>query len=219
MKQLNLLNKIYLLLIIVLLVGIVIKVWNYKAWARYYYGTSISAPASYPVKIRTSDLLTSDENTYINSDGAAMRYAQWGDSPVSFGNSKRRLPLKLLLNYVSYRDKSIYMDTIDLPVQLIDSIFKNHPSTEEDQLTFSVGIANKGNIIVWLQAKNYEITLLKHKITPKEPKGSKNKLNMLKYLDLEFQIPDSVKREFDLGLDKDANYIDSASKYLPNQIR
>ena len=224
MKNFNLLNKIYLLLILILFTGSIVKVWKYKTWAHYYYGTAISAPESYPVKIRTSELLTSGETSYINSDGAAGYYSEWGNGDYGASTEKRFLPTKLVLDYASYRDKSFYKDTIDLPVKLIDSVFKNHPSTGENQLTFSVGVANKGNIIVWLQGENYEIILLKHKIIAREPTTDQTRttdksLTKQKYLDQEFRIPDSIKRKFDLGLDKDANYIDSTSKHLSNQTK
>jgi hypothetical protein len=231
MKKLNALNKIYLAVLALLIIATGLKFWNYGSWNRYHYTASLTAPAMHPIQVMDADFILSDKNTVsLATYSVNERRQDWGWGDINGRDEYERLPVKLFLSYASYRDQAFYRDTLDLPVALIDSIFKNSRKLENEEsvdeqgenertLDFVVGIANKGNVVVWLRGKKFEQVLLKHKIIAREPLASdlyykKEKLNKKEYLENVFKYfgEDFLKKMAD-GVDKDANYIDSASHY------
>ncbi|RQO74028.1 hypothetical protein DBR43_01065 [Pedobacter sp. KBW06] len=231
MKKLNVLNKIYLLIFVLLVIAIAVKLLNYKGWSRYYYSASVSAPRMYPIKVYRADFVLSDGKTEsLKTSDVNDQRLDWGQGEFSQTSERQQLPVKLVLDYVSYRDQSFYKDTINLPAQLIDSIFRNSKKagiqqsihkygTNADGLVFIAGIANNGNVLVWLQGDKYERVLLKHKIAAREPSAAdlfnERQLTKEQYLKQAFaDLSDDFFKNLAEGLAKDANYIDSASNYL-----
>lgn len=231
MKKLNTLNKIYLAVLALLTIATGIKFWNYGSWNRYHYTASVTAPAMHPIHVMDADFILSDKNTVsLATYSVNERRQDWAWGDINGRDEYEHLPVKLFLNYASYRDQAFYRDTLDLPAALMDSIFKNSGKQKNEEsiyeqeenertLDFVVGIANKGNVVVWLRGKKFEQVLLKHKIIAREPLASdlyyKKKLNKKEYLENVFKYfgEDFLKKIAD-GVDKDANYIDSASHYL-----
>lgn len=231
MKKLNTLNKIYLAVLALLIVATGIKFWNYGSWNRCHYTASVTAPAMYPIQVREATFILSDRNTVpLDTYSVNERRQDWGWGDTNSVDEYEHLPVKLFLNYASYRDQAFYKDTLDLPVALIDSIFKNSRKQDSEEsmdeqagnertLDFVVGVANKGNVVVWLRGRTFEQVLLKHKITPVEPSSGdlyrRKQMNKKEYLDDVFKyLSDEFLKKAADGVDKDANYIDSASHYL-----
>lgn len=217
-------NIFYTLILLVLIAATAFELFTDQPWARYYYKIVISAPDTYPVVLKDSYFILADgtestlEYNEINS---------WGESIVSNPKEEQRLPVKLILSYASYRDELFYTDTIPLPAAALDSIFKNLPTTKDGNplynsstrvnfsLNIAVGIANKGNIIVWLQGHNYEHTLLKHHI-PYDKKLSAKYFPVngkQKQVYFDELSDDKLKEELRTGKDENASYIDSPSLY------
>lgn len=214
-----------------MLIAVIYRRWQYQGGSRYYYSAVVTAPATHPVKIRNSYFILADGNigSIANSDANSQR-TEWGNGDFPLTHRRERLPVKLVLEYCSYRDSKFYKDTINLPEQKLKSIFETalakgifqsiySPGGDVLGLNFLIGIANTGNIIVWLQGANsYETVVLKHKIADKEPVGDQlyyNKiLSKKEYLKQAFEYMDSeTLRKIDSLKDRKENYIDSATNY------
>ncbi len=228
MKKLNTTNKLYAAILVLLTIATTVKLLRYKGWERYYYSASCSSPRSYPVYVRNSYFILGDgDHAPVGTSEVNDNRNDWGYGDYNHSDTKKRLPLKLVLEYASYRDSSFYADTIPLPVKAIHHAFENmsdkgintsvYHAPAVKRLDFVIGIANKGNIIVWLQGKNYETTLLKHKIVPHEPVGDdtyhNGRLSKQQYFKEVFFIDSAAKADFKKGLDKTANYIDTPSQF------
>lgn len=236
--KLNLVNKIYIGIAIILALGIIWRIFRYKAWDRHYFFASVSAPYTHPIYIRDMNFIypnedefgdgfynTVDEVNRLNSSWGAEYFSPRVNEPMQF-------PKKIALQYVSYRDKKFYKDTLDLPRQTIEEIFKrakadhqllnissNYTMDDKKGLNFVVGIANEGDIIVWLRGMFFEKVLLKTKLKPKELKSEDlyygKKMNKQEYYDKVFEyIPDTLKQLISMGIDKNAKYIDSPTHYI-----
>ncbi len=231
--KLNLVNKIYIALVFLLLTGIVYKILRYKTWDRYAYFSSVSAPATYPVYVRQAYFLTGDgeDDAWFDTKNVNEFQTVWGDESFFSGLSRpMRLPQQLVLQYVSYRDKLFYSDTVELPEAEIRKIFKaalNNKNTDElynpasykEALRFVLGIANKGNIVLWIRGKGLEKVVFKTKLIAKEPVGDATRYNRRlpkeAYIEQVFgRLPDSFKMALDQGLEAQANYTDSVTHYL-----
>ncbi|WP_442590854.1 DUF2931 family protein [Pedobacter sp. AW31-3R] len=229
MKKLNTINKIYVTILVVLVIATAVKILRYKSWDRFYYAASFSSPHSYPVHVRNGFFILEDGDTkYVGtSDVNDNRNIGWGDGDYSNPSTSERLPVKLILEYASYRDESFYADTIDLPLDVIKKAFASvntrgmsvslYQAMPVYKLDFVVGIANKGNIIVWLRGEGFETTLLKHKIVPHPPVGDdtyyQRRLSKKQYFKEVFYIDSADRAAYQMGFDKGANYIDTPSQF------
>lgn len=237
LKQLNFFNKLLVIVIAGLFTATIVKVVSYKIWARYNYSIYFFSPEVYPVHVETFSFLTKDGHSVGTSYEPRSNYqSNWGNMESPTVCSTERLPLKFIIEYASYNDKKFYRDTIDMPYQLIDSVFRiskrDHIAkiigNDNDQndirgLNFTVGIASKGNIVMWLQGNNYEITLLKHKIPVVKTLNRRfeTKEELLPtggYWSRSFSLSESAIAKISRGIDENANYADSSSKYLTHKI-
>ncbi|MFA6247480.1 MAG: DUF2931 family protein [Mucilaginibacter sp.] len=228
MKKLNITNKIYVVILLAMIIATAVKFFSYSGWSRYYYGASVSAPRSYPAHVRNAFFILKDGDTKpIATSDVNDNRGNWGYGDYQSPRNPDQLPEKLVLEYTSYRDGLFYADTISLPLQAIKDAFKavdkKGINTEQYQaptvkrFDFVIGIANKGNIIVWLQGEHNETTLLKYKITPHEPVGDQTyyngRLPKEQYLQEVFHIDSALKADIAKGVDRDANYIDTPSLF------
>ncbi|MCX3265171.1 DUF2931 family protein [Pedobacter agri] len=230
--KLNFVNKLYIAVTLVLVVAIVFRTFSYKGWERYHYFSSVCAPESYPIAIHNSYFILADGDLGYIKDEAVENYtSKWGeDYYFAESNRRERLPVKLVLQYVSYRDKKFYSDTLNLPKEKIKQVFKSafqnkqviklfNPSGDVKGLTFLVGIANDGNVAVWLRGVFLEKLILKQKLSSKEPQGDETyyekRLSKAEYIEKRFEdLPDSLKLKLNSGFDIKANYIDTPTYYI-----
>lgn len=218
-------NIFYVLVLLFLIAATAVELFTDKPWVRYYYSTMVTAPDTYPVSLQDVHFILAD-GTISDLDDDDIR--GWGESAnLSDKAAERRLPEKLILSYLSYRDQLFYTDTISLPAATLDSIFKNLVKTNDGNpvhnssaginlsLNIVVGIANKGNIIVWLHGHNYEHTLLKHQIfADKKRSVSSFPVNgKVKQLYLDKLSNKELKEAILSDKDADAEYIDTPSFY------
>lgn len=139
-----------------------------------------------------------------------------------------------MLKYFSYRDEKFYSDTLDLPQQEILVTFKTAEKNKQflelssyagkkDGLSFVIGLANNGNVIIWFRGVYLEKELLRKKLKPTEPKVDdlyyEKTLTKEKYLAHTFEnLSDSLKMVYKNGFDANANYIDTPSRYIEKNI-
>ena len=215
-----------------MITAIIYKIITYKSWDRYHYFSSVCAPESYPIAFHNIYFILADGELGSIKDEDVERFtSKWGEEYYfAESNYRERLPVKLVLQYVSYRDKKFYSDTLNLPEKEIRQIFKSaflnkqaeklySPSNDVKGLKFLVGIANNGNVAVWLRGVYLEKLLLKQKLTPREPQGDETfwekRLSKADYIKKSFEnLEDSVKLKLDNGFDAKANYIDTPTHYI-----
>lgn len=231
--KLNLINKLYISTALLLFICIVFKIINYKSWDRFYYFSSVSAPANYPVFIEKIQFQLPDNEDshdfYQSRDENVNAFrTTWGEEYYSaWVYEPLRLPEKLVIDYASYSEQKFYSGVIDLPNAEILEIFKaalrekkaaKLSSSRGDKLglRFVVGIAPKGNIVVWLRGVYLEKKILQTKIKSVNPQTSgkvPGKDNAA--LNLLFnELSDSVKLEIKKGSGMPANYLDSSTHYI-----
>lgn len=235
--RLNFINKIYIAIGLILLGLIIQKILAYKASERFYYYSSVSAPSTFPIYIKEIDFILPDHELdlgfYKSQQEEVNEFiTDWGkEYYFPEVHAPLRLPEKLYIDYCDYRSQLFYKDTIDLAQANLLQIFKKavkerktvemyNSRVHRQGLHFVVGIANGGNVILWLRGSDFEKVILKKKLLPYEPSP-----NMLKFEQTQFskkafidtvfyELPDSLKTRFAKGYDAEANYIDSPSRYL-----
>lgn len=236
--KLNLVNKIYIGIAIILLLSIAWRVFRYKAWDRHYFFASVSVPYTYPIYIRDIYFIYPNEDEfgdgfYYTRDEVNNFNSSWGSEYYSPRVSDpMQIPKQLALQYVSYRDKKFYRDALGLPRQTIENIFKqakaddqllslssNYTMGDKKGLRFVVGIANDGDLVVWLRGKFFEKVILKTKLKPKDLSAKDlyhaKEMNKQEYYNKVFEyIPDTLKQLVERGYDKGAKYIDSPTHYI-----
>jgi len=230
--NLNLTNKIYIVIAIVLLLGIIYVVINNRNWDRYNYAANITAPAAYPVYINEAYfLLPNDDLESISKEEVNNFTADWQDDFGNINHAKDELlPTKLVLNYVSYRGKRFYRDTLELPFREMKMIFESAKKNKQwltlssyagtkKGLAYMIGIANDGNVIVWLRGVYLERVILKTKLKFKEPFADdlyyEKLLSKADYVNFVFErLSDSVKTMLKNGYNNKSNYIDTPSRYI-----
>lgn len=234
MKKLNTINKIYAALLIGVVAATVIKMYVYYSTPRYFYTASFTAPQTYPVYLLDGYLILEGKDEDIKSisyENVNYNRSTWGEGDFNSPDRKERLPKALVVKYASYRDRNFYFDTIPLPRKLIYDVFEGrekenkrlHPVktaytfSNPPQLSLVVGLANKGNIVIWLQSENFEKKLLTYHIDPRKPEGELyyqgEKYTPVDYFN-HFELTDEYKKAEAKGIDKNANYADSSTHYL-----
>ncbi|MDR6782019.1 hypothetical protein ABIE26_001492 [Pedobacter africanus] len=232
--EINLVNKIYAVITIALMLATAYRFVSYKSWERYNYTASVFAPETFPVYVREAYFILPDGDIEGLEHEAVNNFTSSWDTDYSSSDPIERqlLPKQLVLKYFSYRDAQFYRDTLDLPEQKMKRIFKIAAATKKDLvlssywgkikgLTFVIGIANNGNLLVGLRGVYLEETLLKTRLKAKTP-GKEDTyyaepLSREAYFKTVFsRLSDSVKTQLNNGFDSGANYIDTPSRYIEN---
>ncbi|MBC8987004.1 DUF2931 family protein [Pedobacter sp. N36a] len=230
--KLNKLNKYYIVLAVILVIASIYRKTAYKGGERYNYSITITAPITFPIYVKEAYFLLPDgELEGANIESTNNFNSAWG---IDYGSSNHassaRLPSQFFLKYFSYRDKKFYSHKFELPQNEILNIFKtadrNNQSLILSQfaglkkgLSFVVGIANNGYVVVWLRGVFLEKELLRAKLKSVEPKASdlddEKNLTRDEYFKQAFEnLSDSLKMVYDKGFDDKANYVDTPSRYI-----
>ncbi|RYD71314.1 MAG: DUF2931 family protein, partial [Sphingobacteriales bacterium] len=179
--KVNFVNKIFLAVGVVLLAAIAWKIIKFQSWNRYYYAASVSAPQSFPVFVREIYFTTADDNVWMDTEKVNGFNSSWAQEDYFPDvHESNLLPEKIVLKYASFREGSFYSDTIPLPADklkaAVDAAFKNNNTVDiyfngmqKTGLSFLVGIANNGNIIIWLTGAKQTIEIMRAKINAKPP--------------------------------------------------
>lgn len=228
--KLNSINKVYIFILLLIVSATVYKIWNYKRWNRFYYSSSVCAPEYYPIHIRAiSFQLPNDEfgAHFTSSKEEVNKFStKWGQDFYSPKVYKPLfLPTSLHFSYFSYRDKLFYSDSIQLPQEKMLNVFKEAKKegktiplysygSYKKGLTFLVGIANNGNLIIWLRGTNLEKEILRTQLKPQIPNTQNTYIKDSNSIDAYFEekysdLSDDIKEKIKNGYQKNANYIDS----------
>ncbi|WP_300673249.1 DUF2931 family protein [Soonwooa sp.] len=233
LKKLNIFNKILALIVLALIGANIYYLFRYKSWDRYYFASSVTVPKSYPIHIDeiffkypnddigASFYKSTDEVNNFGSDWGHAYYFPEAPHPI-------RLPKELALSYFDYRANKFYSTRIALSP---DEIKKHFTEAEKGKnftdlynvngdvkgLIFLVGIANNGNIMLWLKGKNYAKLLFKKHLEPIPISKSFNYENFkteeaYKAKFFEY-LSDSIKQKINAGWEAKANYIDSTKQF------
>lgn len=230
--KLNKLNIYYIILAVTLIFASIYRKIAYKGGERYNYSITITAPITFPIHVKEAYFLLSDgELEGANIESTNNFNSAWG---IDYGNSNHassaRLPSQFILKYFSYRDQRFYSDTLSLPQNELLNTFKTADRNKQflilsqynglkKGLSFVIGIANNGYVVVWLRGVFLEKELLRAKLKSVEPKADdlydgKN-LTRDEYFKHAFEnLSDSLKLVYDKGFDDQANYIDTPSRYI-----
>ncbi|MFC6100342.1 DUF2931 family protein [Olivibacter domesticus] len=219
MKRINIFNKAFIAVTVILAILFAHKIYSYKSWKRYFYTSSVSNPEAFPIHIFGIWFITEDVERngdfYKDRDNINLFYSDWGRGESYEAYAPEFMPQSLFVEYMDFRTKKYYLDTIALPKERMFALFSAAKSN--NQLTdlsygrrkmgleFHVGIANEGNIIVWLLGNNYQVELYRKQIDAKpfpdqvisskdaNPDVARNKEERIN--SFFHEIPDSVKRK------------------------
>lgn len=219
------------------MIFLITKVVNYKASKRFYYISSVSNPKEFPIsilgiwfKLENGEFVS--RSFYKDEEVINSFYSHWGKSEYYESLEPEFLPKSLFIEYVDFRTKNYYLDTIFLPKEKMIDVFKNAKKNSLTKnlnswkakmgLEYHVGIANDGNIIFWLIGKNYESEFYRFKLCPKSfphiIQATTQKVNdknmFLKNL---FEgMEDSIKSELLNKKNTSVHYKDSIPVYFDN---
>lgn len=225
----NLLNKIYAAILAILLIILVFNIINSKPFLdKYIYTTSISAPYYFPVAGHAYFRL---EDNSINSpqnksmDYLNGHYSRWLENEFDYLDKQEfnPLPKYLIIDYLDYRTKNYYQDSLTLNTEKIRTTFKNSISKRINLgtsnrpimgLKFLIGIADNGNVVILLVGKDFVEKVDQFSLKPKS--YSDNKFFRTHFSSEQavfensfYKLKDSFRLKIDSGYLKDSNYVDS----------
>jgi len=237
MRYLNRLNKIYVGVAFVLAGLFLFKVITYKASEKFYYTASVSNPKEFPVRIlgigfelKNGSLVA--PSFHLDEEMINSFLSDWGRSEYNEAYEPQFLPESLFLEYVDFRTKNYYADTIQLPKEKMTAIFRDAKKNNllenltswgvKKGLKYHIGIANDGNIIFWLTGSKFEKEFYRTQLQPKpfpryiratnQPVADKDVL----LNQLFEELADSVKAELKKEDSFNVQYKDSIPKYFHN---
>ncbi len=174
--KINILNKFYILIAIVLLFMIGKSIWDEKGTDLFYnfIGTKkmmtkiekikwlaeVNADEYCPVEIYYGFLIDSKGEKQSIPTGEYLQ-GGWGSygGTMSDGDEKRKVPEKLEICWFSYAENRFYKGTFDLPQKKMYDIFKKDygktksPSGEDKKNEFNtllLGFAPQGMVTLWI---------------------------------------------------------------------
>lgn len=238
-------NKFLIILTLTLSVTYSYILIKEKPWSKFYYEAFAFYPEAFPVEFSRIEFTSNaikdiDYGYYSNINIYSDGFVNWsGGGGFSNQNVKKRfLPDNLYLEYIDLQTEKYYRDTIPLPKKKMEEIFKKAKGKNMLQdldsyytcmgLTLQVGIANDGNILVWLSNTDYrtdfEIEILKTKILPKTfPRNwdkytIKNEEKKVILQNIFNRVSNYEKEALIKGIDSTANYKDSIPSRFKNLI-
>jgi hypothetical protein len=220
MKNTNILNKIYSIIAIVIVVFILSKIYNYEIWNRYYYTASICTPKLFPVNVLSTHFLSKDESIIINKSDDYL--SNWGENFYGNSNQPKLLPEKLYIQYLDYRTKKYYEDTIVLPKEdiqkTLEYIEKKGLMNQYKKKSFAlqIGIANNGNVLFWLTTDYFQTEYHRVKLNSK-PLGKEDVYKKTGQYHIE-DLFDNMHESLKLQIDKDSIYIIEYKYIIPDNF-
>lgn len=146
-------NNLYLLLI--LLTVTVASCNGQNMEEKFDWTATISAPKEYPVEVYQGEVAGKDFGQSLNQLGPVA--VGWGLSggTISTGPDAKELPDYVGVTWVSFAERKVYSGKFQLPKEKILKLFKEgftdqSSSKKETYNTFIVGLAPKGNVVIWI---------------------------------------------------------------------
>lgn len=122
---------------------------------KFDWTATVSAPKEYPVEVYQGEVAGKNYGQSLSHLGPIA--AGWGlvGGTIATDPDAKELPDYLGLTWVSFTDRKAYSGQFELPKEKILKLFKegfNNGITKEKETynTFIVGLAPKGNIVVWI---------------------------------------------------------------------
>lgn len=237
-KRFNIYNKILTIILLVLVVLNIYRFFTFKSWDRYYFASSVTAPQYFPIHVVNVnfDFPNDELGGYFHKSIEEINayYPKWGEA-YYFPETYQTLPLPEFLNieYYDYRSNLYYKSQLKLPKEIMQNLFrkaKEHghlteiykPGQNVKGLIFLLGIANNGNIMLWLKGENLAEIVLTAKLKPQPLSKSEDRKHYKtnqEYINNMFQdMPDSLKVDIHNGIENHANYIDSTKQFIQSKL-
>lgn len=184
---------------------------------KFDWSATISAPKEYPVEVYQGEVSGKSYGQNLSHLGPIA--VGWGLSgaTVSGGPDAKDLPDYLGLTWVSFADRKVYSGQFHLPKDKVLKLFKEGFANEltrkkETYNAFIVGLAPKGNIIVWVagggnQVEIAKFTAIETKIDTTKLSEEEKHMFTHKYVDyvlsdtsiIEPQFQDKLKSQVDVN--------------------
>ncbi|RBQ01933.1 DUF2931 family protein [Pedobacter miscanthi] len=155
-------NNLYLLLLV--LVTTVSSCKGQNMEEKFDWTATISAPKEVPVEVYQGEVSAKNYGQNLSHLGPVA--VGWGlaGAIVSSGPDTKELPDYLGLTWVSFAEKKVYSGQFQLPKEKILKLFKdgfNNGANKPDETynTFIIGLAPKGNIIVWAAGDGNQVEI------------------------------------------------------------
>ncbi len=212
----NLLNKIYAILIIIVLSCSILLVHRSLQKIDYRAGCF----SAVPIHVRQLYFTDTRSTDYGNFYEPEPNNFAWGEVSQYFRNSTIDVPDSVHIEYFSYTDSIFYNST--LPLDRTDSVWGKYIKTTEP-LVFTMGIADKGIIKLWCSSPSLGTQLiLAEQLPAVEPKPEdlyyKEPLSKAQYIAEMFtMLDDSIKNNIRQEL-YIKSYKDSSNYQLPDYI-
>ncbi|WP_270087960.1 DUF2931 family protein [Sphingobacterium sp. SYP-B4668] len=139
----NILNKVYCILIIVTSILSVVAIRNVGQKVNY----STHCFTAVPIKVRELYLKDRRSEDFGNFEYPSAEYFAWKLFYPSVDNNFINYPDSLYINYFSYVDTSFYRAVLPI-ADFEPEVWKDYKKLKQYN-TFSVGIANDGWVMLW----------------------------------------------------------------------
>lgn len=212
----NILNKIYAVLIVLLLVSSIVVIRRSLQKIDYKAGCF----SAVPIHARQLYFVDTKSSEYGNLYAPDPNYFAWKQVDQYFDNNHIDVPDSLHIEYFSYTDSLFYNSTLAL--DNANSSWKKYINTPES-LIFTLGIADKGIIKLWCSTPSLGTQLILAEqlpaVTPKqEDLYYKEPLSKAQYIVEMFSLlDDSTKNSIHQKL-YTKSYRDSSNYQLPEYI-
>ena len=135
---------------------------------KYDWSATLSAPEEYPIEVYKGEIIADDFRQFLKGFGTIDK--GWGENGpmVVIGPDYKKLPDSLTISWRSLIEQKNYSGKWALPTNEIEQFFKTgfiNPDNNKKETynSFVIGLAPKGNVIVWLSgaAKQLEVASFK----------------------------------------------------------
>ncbi len=135
---------------------------------KYDWSATLSAPEEYPIEVYKGEIIADDFRQFLKGFGTIDK--GWGENGpmVVIGPDYKNLPDSLTISWRSLIEKKNYSGKWALPTNEIKEYFKTgfvNPDNNKKETynSFVIGLAPKGNVVVWLSgaSKQFEVASFK----------------------------------------------------------
>ncbi|WP_316804301.1 DUF2931 family protein [Pedobacter nototheniae] len=160
---------------------------------KFDWTATLSAPQEYPVEVYQGEVAGKNYGQTLSHLGPIAVGWGLGGGTISTGPDTKELPDYVGLTWVSFAERKVYTGQFQLPKEKILKLFKEGFTNEttkkkETYNTFMVGIAPKGNVVVWVagggnQVEVAQFTGVETKIDTAKLNDEEKHMFTIKYVD------------------------------------
>ncbi len=131
---------------------------------KFDWTATLSAPQEYPMEIYQGEISGKDFGQQLNNFGPIAVGWGSGSGTISAGPDLKSLPDYLRLTWISFAEDKVYSGDFQLPkariLQLFETGFTDEATKKKDTYnTFIIGLAPKGNIVVWVAGAGNQVEI------------------------------------------------------------